>query len=324
MGSGLRNLLFSLLEWQLRRPAPPVMYEKIVIWFRVLRMFAFTATIIPVTAGAVYAAYTVNETRWPLFPAVLFAALLYHGSVNLLNEYYDFIRGVDRIDTFGSSGVLVQKLLCPKQVLWAGIGMLAAGTVIGAYFIWLRSWPILVIGLIGLAGAYGYTAPPLGFKYTGFGDICVFFLMGPFMTLGSYYMMSGTFCAGAVLIGVPIGCLVTAILCANNLRDIRHDTAAGIRTTAILTGHRGAQVEYILLVCAAYAGIVLMTFTGILPWWSLIVIAALPQGILCIKQISASSPGNIESIITTDVASARHHMIFGIMLILSLIMRIVF
>jgi 1,4-dihydroxy-2-naphthoate octaprenyltransferase len=300
------------------------MYEKLVIWIRVLRMFAFTATIILVTAGAVFAAYTGCETRWTLFPAVLFAALLYHGGVNLLNEYYDFIRGVDREGTFGSSGVLVQKLLNPKHVLWAGLGMLAAGTVIGIYFIWLRNWPILVIGFIGLAGAYGYTAPPLGLKYIGLGDISVFILMGPLMTLGSYFMVSGTFRIGAVLIGVPIGCLVAAILCANNLRDIRHDTAAGIRTTAILTGHRGAQAEYILLVCAAYTSIVLMTCTGTLPWWSLMVFAALPQGIVCITHISASSPGTSGMIITTDVASAKHHMIFGILLILSLIIGIIF
>jgi hypothetical protein len=61
-----------------------------------------------------------------------------------------------------------------------------------------------------------------------------------------------------------------------------------------------------------------------LPWWSLTIFAALPQGILCIKHITDSSPGYVEPIMTTDVASATHHMFFGTLLIASLTAGIVF
>ena len=119
--------------------------------------------------------------------------------------------------------------------------LLAVSAGIGLVFIAVRGWPILAIGVVGLLGGYFYTAKPVGLKYLALGDLSVFVLMGPLMVVGAYLVMTGEYHHRVLLVSLPIGCLVTAILHANNTRDILHDRQAKVRTMANLLGHRGAR-----------------------------------------------------------------------------------
>jgi 1,4-dihydroxy-2-naphthoate octaprenyltransferase len=53
--------------------------------------------------------------------------------------------------------------------------------------------------------------------------------------------------------GASIGCLATAILVVNNLRDRETDRAANKRTLAVRWGASAARWEYTVLVLGAYA-----------------------------------------------------------------------
>jgi 1,4-dihydroxy-2-naphthoate octaprenyltransferase len=238
----------------------------------------------------------------------------------LVSEYFDFRKGVDRPETFGSSRVLVDGLLTPRQVLLGGLAAFAATAAIGLVFVAVHGWPILLLGLIGIAGGFFYTGTPVAFKYLGLGDLYVFLLMGPLMVIGSFFVLTGQWAAEAVWVSLPVGFITAAILSANNLRDIAHDTKASVKTTAGRLGHRWARLEYSGLVVLTYAMIPILMAAKFLPLWSLLTFLTLKPAIGMISSALRSHPETPDEIATLDVQTAQTHLMFSVLLIISVIL----
>lgn len=286
-----------------------------------MRPFSFTASMVPVFLGAALAPLLQYSARWELLPLVAVASLMIHAATNLINEYYDYQKGVDRPDTYGDSRVLVEHLLLPQHVLAGGIVLFGLTACIGLVFIAIYGWPILVLGLVGMLGGFFYTAAPVGYKYLGIGDLFVFILMGPLMVIGSFYVLTGAYRYEVLLVSLPVGCLVAAILSANNLRDILHDTQAGIRSTASVLGHHRAKWEYSELIAGAFLITSGMIVFGVLPLWSLLIFLTVP---IAVKNIRAALKSQIdlpEQIATLDVRTAKLHLLFGVLLIVSILIE---
>ncbi|MHC5156511.1 MAG: 1,4-dihydroxy-2-naphthoate octaprenyltransferase [Planctomycetota bacterium] len=294
--------------------------SQIKAWVQAFRPFSFTASMTPVFLGAALVPFLEQSARWELMPLIVIASLLLHAATNLVSEYFDYVKGVDRPDTHGGSRVIVDKLLRPKQVFWGSIVLFGITACIGLVFVAICGWPILLLGLIGILGGFFYTATPVGYKYFGLGDLFVFILMGPLMVIGSFYVLTGTYQNEVLLISLPVGCLVAAILSGNNLRDILHDTQAGINSTASVLGHRWARVEYSGLVVGAYVVTVGMIAFGVLPLWSLLTLLTVPAAVKNIKAAMQSNLQNPEQIATLDVQTAQLHLPFGVLLLISVLL----
>ncbi|MFW5662892.1 MAG: prenyltransferase, partial [Bacteroidota bacterium] len=133
-------------------------------WMQASRPFSFPASIVPVLVGAMFTlAYHEGPVMWWLFPIVLVASVLFHAATNLVSEYFDYKKGVDREETFGSSRVLVEKMMKPKSVLYGGIAAFALGFLLGLVLVYFRGTDMLLLGLIGLAGGFFYTGWPIGY-----------------------------------------------------------------------------------------------------------------------------------------------------------------
>ena len=286
-------------------------------WIQASRPFSFTASMTPVFLGAALVPFLQQSARWELMPLIAIASILIHAATNMVNEYFDYKKGVDHSDTYGGSRVLVDKLLPPRQVLLGGIILFGFTACIGVVFVVIHGWPILVLGLVGIFGGFFYTATPVGYKYLGLGDLFVFILMGPLMVIGSFYVLTGTYQNEVLWISLPVGCLVAAILSANNLRDIQHDTQAAISSTATLLGHRWARLEYSGLIVGAYVVTVGLVVFGILPSWSLLTLLTIPQAVKNIRAALKSDPHNPERIDMLDVKTAQLHLPFGVLLMIS-------
>ncbi len=293
--------------------------SKLSIWAQAVRTFSFTASLVPVLVGGMLALYHNGEVAWSLFPVVIICSVMYQAATNLISEYFDYKKGVDQDYTFGSSRVIVDGLLTPKQVLTGGWLIFLVSAALGMILVAYRGLPMLILGIIGLAGGYFYSGRPVGFKYFALGDILVFILMGPLMVIGSYFALTGTYNSTVLLVSLPVGCLVSAILHANNTRDIIHDAQAGARTFANLLGHSGAKVEYLILVLGAYLIVLLMVLSKTIPIWSLFVFLSIPIALKNIKTILSSQPGQPQAIAMIDIQTAQLHFLFGILLSLSLV-----
>ncbi len=292
---------------------------KIALWAQAVRPFAYTASLLPVALGGLWA-FREGPIDWVNFVLAIIAGVLFHTGTNLINDYYDFKKGVDREGTFGSSGILVGKLMQPSQILRGGIISFILGCLLGFYLVSQAGWPILVLGLVGFLGGFFYTAAPFSYKYHAIGEIGVFIMMGVLMVLGGYMVQNRPFNWQVVLFSLPISFLVAAILQANDIRDIVDDRTAKIKTMAILMGRAGANVLYDIMVIAAYGVVALMVAFKMLSPWALLVLLTLPLGFKNMKTFHQAQGEKPASLAMMDVATAQLHMTFGLLLCIGLLL----
>lgn len=289
------------------------------IWIQAVRVFSFTASMTPVVLGAVLAFAYEQDVAWILFPLVVVCSLLLHAGTNVVSEYFDFVKKVDTDYTFGSSRVIVDNILKASEVIRGGIIILMLGATLGLILVAVRGWPMLALGAIGLVGGFFYTGKPFGFKYIALGDVMVFILMGPLMVIGSFFTLTGKYNNNVLYISLPVGFLVAAILYANNLRDIKHDTEAGIKTFENLIGYARAKTGYYAIIAAAYIAVIAMIITKVLPLWSVLVFLTVPLAAKNFNSARRSQAQNPQTIALLDVHTAQLHLLFGVLLCLSIV-----
>jgi len=171
----------------------------------------------------------------------LAAGVLLHLGTNILNEIYDVRHGIDTITSPRASHALLKGRLTEAEAFRIVFGAYVLSALFGITLIAARGWPVAAIGLVGLVGGFGYSAPPLQYKYKALGIPLVFVLMGPLMVMGSYFVFTGSLAWQPLLVSIPIGLLVVAILHGNEWRDITEDTrTAGSATFASRFGPREA------------------------------------------------------------------------------------
>ncbi len=286
--------------------------SKLTAWYRAARPRTLTATYVPLGAAAVIA---LDQGVFDLarFLLSLIGALLLQVAANLINEYADYRRGAEDLKQSGQGMILKNQLLTPREILIGAIFTVLAGALIGLFLLF-QSGPLLLwIGLGGVLVVIMYTAGPFPLAYNGLGEIAVFIFMGPLMVLGAYYVMAVRFDITPVLVGIPIGFMVAAILHANNIRDIDSDRAVNKRTLAVLLGIEGARIEYLVLVGGAYVMVALMIGFGVMPVTTLLVAVTLPEAYRLIQIIFTSSDNAL--LHQAQGRTAKLHGQFGLWLV---------
>lgn len=283
------------------------------VW-EILRPFAYTASVVPVLAGGALAAVDARFA-WPPFLAALLGAVLLHSGTNVVNEIYDVRKGIDTIASPRASHALVKGRLTERQAFVAAAVAFVLAVVVGGYLIVLRGPAIVVLGLLGLVGGWGYTAPPLEYKYRALGVPLVFLLMGPLMVGGTYFAVTGTWAPQAFVLSVPVGLLVAAILHGNEWRDISEDTRAGIVTLSSRVGRQWAHWSYVALVLGAYITLGLAVAFGLLPPATLLAILSLPLLAQVVRSAELGATGQARAIAMIDLETARLHLTFGLLLV---------
>lgn len=290
------------------------MSKQFQIWFRATRPFSFTASTIPVLFSAVCAyVYHPSTIEWALLPVVYFGALLFHIGANMVSDYFDYKFQVDRKGTLGGSGVLVEKLLPAKHVLYVGLTSFLIGFLIGLILVSVRGYEVLLMGLGGLFLGLFYTFSRKGLKYIALGDLAIFIAFGPLLVMGSYFSLTGTYPPQIIILSLPIGFLVVAILHANNTRDIQNDAYAKIKTLPMIFGLSFAKFEYIFLIFGAYFLLILFVLLKLAELWILIAFLSLPIALRNTKEFSSATVDKLDSLAMMDVKTAQLHLIFGLL-----------
>jgi len=287
--------------------------------WEILRPFAYTASVIPVLAGSALAALDGQFAMLP-FLAALAGAVLLHSGTNIVNEIYDVRQGIDTIVSPRASHAIVKGRMSERAAFTvAGLAFVLA-VAVGLYLVALRGPAIVALGLAGLVGGWGYTAPPLQLKYRALGVPLVFTLMGPLMVVGSYFAVTGAWSTVALILSVPVGLLVAAILHGNEWRDISEDTRAGIVTLSSRIGRDWAHYGYVGLVLGAYMTLGLSVAFGLLPPPTLLAILSLPFLAQVIRSAELGATGQARAIAMIDLQTARLHLAFGAFLVIGLLL----
>jgi 1,4-dihydroxy-2-naphthoate polyprenyltransferase len=297
--------------------APPARPSPARVWLRALRPFSFPASIVPVAVGAAAAAVSGHFSPGLTLLTLLGCVALQAGT-NLSNEFYDWRSGADHAGSLGASRAIMAGWLSPRAILRAAVACFVVGCAAGFALVAAGGWPILALGLVGVPLAWGYTAPPLKLAYRGLGEVAVFFLMGPLMVLGSYLVQSSASPATALVASLPVGCLVAAILHANNVRDLDDDRRLGKRTLATILGRTGARREYDALVGGAYLSLLGGVLLALLPWTTLLALLSLP---LAVRVRTIVATGADPHVLDPTVRrTAALHLVFGLLLAAGLVL----
>ena len=259
-------------------------------------------------------ASTSGRLSWGLLALTLIATVALQAGTNLLNDYYDHQKGTDGPAMIGVGGAIQRGDLTPRQVRFGGIAAFGFASLIGVVLA-LQSGPlVIVLGLIGLAVGYFYTAGPLALAYNGLGELAVFVCMGPLIVIGAYYVQTGRFDLTLLLNALPVGFLVAAILHANNLRDLELDQQAGKRTLATLLGRGGARVEYYALLGGTYISLIAAVALRIAPWPVLIALLTVPLALRLVRiAATGTTPSALQPVLRQ---TAQLHSRFGALLVI--------
>ena len=222
-------------------------------WVEGARPRTLPAAIAPVVAATGLVAYTGGVRPLAAVLALLVSLALQVG-VNFANDYSDGIRGTDAVRV-GPLRLVGSGLARPATVRAAAFASFAVAGVAGLVLVVLtQHWWLLAVGVACVLAAWYYTGGRRPYGYRGLGEVFVFVFFGLVAVGGTGYVQTGTVTVPLLLTGIWVGALTTAILVANNLRDLAGDAAVGKRTLATRLGDRGTRLLYVGLVAVGVLG----------------------------------------------------------------------
>ena len=248
----------------------------ISVWLRVIRVRFLLASVIAVMTGL--ALNWSQNGSIEYFDALLtFAGVMaLHASVDLLNDYWDFKRGIDtkttRTKMSGGTGVLPEGLLKPSSVYRAGVFFLVLGALIGSYFV--ITYGILIAIILGFAilSIYFYSTKIVD---SGLGEFFVA-VKGSMIVIGTFYIQSGEVNIESILAGIVIGTLSSLVLFIASFPDHDADKSKGRKTLVITVGKEKARKLFWIFPLFAYGVIVIGVLLNYLPVFTLISLMSFP------------------------------------------------
>lgn len=232
--------------------------------------------------------------------------------VNYANDYSDGIRGTDDVRV-GPVRLTASGLASPAQVKRAAFISFFIASTAGLVLAATSSWWIILIGVICIAAAWGYTGGKNPYGYKGLGELSVFIFFGVVATVGTYYVQTLEISWPVLAASVPMGSLSCSLLVINNIRDRAQDALVGKKTLAVRLGDTGARWFFITLIASTYL------FAGLTgATWAILTIVTAPLSIpLCLQVLQgATGPALIPLLAKTGKLQLVFSVIFAISLIL--------
>jgi len=246
------------------------------VWLRVIRVRFLLASVIAVSVG-LSLNWQQNSSIDPLDAILIFFGVMaLHASVDLLNDYWDFKRGIDtktkRTKMSGGTGVLPEGLLKPSSVYRAGVVFLIIGSVIGGYFVITDG---IIVGIIlgfAILSIYFYSTKIVD---SGLGEFFVA-VKGSMIVIGTYYIQSGEITLESILGGIVVGVLSSLVLFIASFPDHDADKSKGRKSLVIAVGKEKAAKLFWIFPLLSYSTIIIGVAMNFFPLISLITLLTIP------------------------------------------------
>jgi len=266
--------------------------SKFQVWILASRPKTLWAAVSPVIIGTAMA-FGDGRVHWLSAFLAAFASVMIQIGTNFSNDYFDYLKGADEGERLGPTRATQAGLVPPEEMKWAFILAYSLAAIAGIYLLYRGGWLVLIIGIFSILAGIFYTAGPFPLGYIGLGDIFVFIFFGLVAVGGTYYVQALSINPLVLVSGIAPGLFSTAILTANNLRDINNDRRAGKKTLAVRWGENFARAEYLfsmLVACLIPFALFLLTAQHVYALAaSIVFFFALPS----IKIIYQNEPGPI-------------------------------
>jgi 1,4-dihydroxy-2-naphthoate polyprenyltransferase len=290
------------------------LHDWIQVWWEGIRPVYLPLSILPVVLGSVLAWTQTVTAKAPWgsfhlfhFIATLAAVILIQVGAHLVNDYYDYLKGIDTSNALGPGGLIQQGLVQPTRVLYTGLTSLMLGALVGIIVTFAGGPLVFLFGLLGVLCAYFYSATSRSLSSLMLGETISFFIFGPLITLGAYAVQMGHVDRFVFLYSLPLGFLATAAIHVNNMRDMESDMQAGKLTLASALGLGLSRVLYILLLLGAYIPILALALPHHTPHLLLITLWTLPTLVVLISGIvRTDTPAGLQLVMRQTIKLALY------------------
>jgi len=301
-GDLLKEVSGSLAAAPVRRDAP-------MPWVRLLLHPAHSlpAAAAPVLVGVALAIHDGVFSPLPATLGLLASWLIHVGGLFWENYWlltrHAGLREHPELAAAVENGSLSLAALRRVTLVWFALGVLS-----GSYLVTCAGMAAPVLGLIGIIASAGYCSGRYSLTRLGIADPVFFIMFGVVAVAGTYYTQAAShdvhagnwgFVAAALplkalVIGLPLGAIITGVMLADDLSDIEVDLAKGWRTSAVRWGVPGTRLEYTGLMVMAY-GLPFWFWRGLrFEAWILLPLLSLPLAIWAVKKMWTIEPAKVE------------------------------
>jgi 1,4-dihydroxy-2-naphthoate octaprenyltransferase len=290
------------------------------------RVVSVVEQVVSGSIGSAYASTVTLHLRahspagfWWRAIGALVVALAIQVGTNYANDYSDGIRGTDDARV-GPVRLTATGLATPSAVRRAALAAFGLAAVVGLALAWATSWWILLVGAACLLAGWFYTGGPRPYGYAGLGEVFVFVFFGLVATVGTFYVETERLDRPAVWCSaVAVGLLATALLLANNLRDIATDLETGKRTLVVRVGRRAGGRCYAACVALPFVGVLvwaILALCGVVDaiWPVLVLVPLLAAPLAVVPARTALGDAEGRALLPVLAATGRLQMAFGALL----------
>jgi len=274
-----------------------VMTNSLEAWLLASRPKTLGAISCPVILSSALA-YAHGHFVLGIMVVTLICAFLLQILANVINDYGDFLTGSDTKNRLGPPRALQMGWITPRAMQMGILILVFIIATLGLVLVYRGGMPIFIIGLLSIALCFWYTMGPKPLSYLGFSEIAILLFFGPLPIFGTYYLQSLSLAPELLALSLTPACLSTALIMANNLRDIEQDKRSDKRTLAVRYGERFSRFAIVLLVIFALSSPLMLVIMYRYPWWLLICCLSLMPAI---KSLT----------ILREPISARYNLMFG-------------
>ncbi|MFY9301061.1 MAG: prenyltransferase [Candidatus Nitrosotenuis sp.] len=245
-------------------------------WFRIIRVKFLLSSVIAVSLGLTISYFQRQELDVFHTAITMGGVIALHASVDLLNDFWDYRRGIDTLTSrtkfSGGTGVLPEGLLRPSHVYWAGMIFLVLGSAAGAYFVLLYGWVIAAILGFAILSIYFYSTRIVD---SGLGEIFVG-IKGTMIVLGTAYIQTQSIVSQNIAAGIIVGTLSAFVLYITSFPDHDADKEKGRRTLVVVLGKKKAANLFWVFPSIAYLIILGGSVSGLFSIFCLVAFATAP------------------------------------------------
>ena len=281
-------------------------------WVEGARPRTLPAAVAPVLVGT-GAAYALGRADSGLALLALLVSLTLQVGVNYANDYSDGIRGTDR-ERVGPVRLVGQGLARPDNVKLAAMLFFASAALFGLALVALSgAFVMLLVGAASIAAAWYYTGGKKPYGYSGLGEVFVFVFFGLVATLGTTYTQAGTLSISSIVGAVGVGAIASAILVANNLRDIPSDTSHGKGTLAVRLGATRTRTLYAALLTVALACVLIV---GVIHPSALVALLSFALALPLVRRVMGGAVGR--DLVPVLSGTGRFELVYSALLAIGL------
>ncbi|MFC4605107.1 1,4-dihydroxy-2-naphthoate polyprenyltransferase [Rhodococcus kronopolitis] len=255
-------------------------------WIEGARPRTLPNAIAPVLVGTGAAASIGGAVWWKAVLAMVVSMALIVG-VNFANDYSDGIRGTDD-DRVGPLRLVGSGLASPAVVKGAAFACFGVAAAVGVVLALTSAWWLILVGAACILGAWYYTGGRNPYGYSGLGEIAVFVFFGLVAVCGTQFVQAERVDWVGLVSAVAVGSFSSAVLVANNLRDIPTDTESGKNTLAVRLGDAKTRTLHLVLLAVPF--VVTLVLLARTPW-ALVGLIALPLAVKANAPVRSGGQG---------------------------------